>query len=98
MLAERLLPLYDLVVDLFGSNGIRPPHRAAVIPREAVAEQPGDVLVAGAQGESLPNTYALFGSVTSGMSVVDTINQQGSTSGVPPDVTQRMLSVTISDS
>jgi cyclophilin family peptidyl-prolyl cis-trans isomerase len=55
-------------------------------------------VVAGAQGESLPNTYALFGSVTSGMNVVDTINQQGSTSGVPPDVTQRMLSVTIHES
>jgi peptidyl-prolyl cis-trans isomerase B (cyclophilin B) len=55
-------------------------------------------IVAGPQGESLPNTYALFGSVTSGMNVVDTINQQGSTAGVPPDVTQRMLSVTIHES
>jgi cyclophilin family peptidyl-prolyl cis-trans isomerase len=53
-------------------------------------------IVAGPQGESLPNTYALFGQVTSGMSVVDTINQQGSAQGVPPDVTQRILSVTIS--
>ena len=52
-------------------------------------------VVAGPQGESLPNTYALFGSVTSGMSVVDTINQQGSAQGVPPDVTQRIISVTI---
>jgi len=55
-------------------------------------------IVAGPQGESLPNTYALFGSVTSGMNVVDTINQQGSTAGVPPDVTQRILSVTIHES
>jgi len=55
-------------------------------------------VVAGPQGESLPNTYALFGSVTSGMKVVDTINQQGSAAGVPPDVTQRMLSVTIHES
>jgi peptidyl-prolyl cis-trans isomerase B (cyclophilin B) len=55
-------------------------------------------VVAGPQGESLPNSYALFGSVTSGMNVVDTINQQGSTAGVPPDVTQRMLSVTIHES
>jgi cyclophilin family peptidyl-prolyl cis-trans isomerase len=55
-------------------------------------------IVAGSQGESLPNTYALFGSVTSGMNVVDTINQQGSTAGVPPDVTQRILSVTIHES
>jgi hypothetical protein len=30
--------------------------------------------------------------------VVDTINQQGSTAGVPPDVTQRILSVTIHES
>jgi hypothetical protein len=33
--------------------------------------------------------------VTSGMNVVDTINQQGSAQGVPPDVTQRIISVTI---
>jgi peptidyl-prolyl cis-trans isomerase B (cyclophilin B) len=55
-------------------------------------------IVAGPQGESLPNTYALFGSVTSGMNVVDSINQQGSAAGVPPDVTQRILSVTIHQS
>jgi cyclophilin family peptidyl-prolyl cis-trans isomerase len=55
-------------------------------------------VVAGPQGESLPNSYALFGSVTSGMNVVDTINQQGSAQGVPPDVTQRILSVTIHES
>jgi cyclophilin family peptidyl-prolyl cis-trans isomerase len=55
-------------------------------------------IVSGPQGESLPNSYALFGSVTSGMNVVDAINQQGSAAGVPPDVTQRMLSVTIHES
>jgi peptidyl-prolyl cis-trans isomerase B (cyclophilin B) len=55
-------------------------------------------IVTGPEGESLPNTYALFGQVTSGMNVVDTINQQGSAAGVPPDVTQRMLSVTIHES
>jgi peptidyl-prolyl cis-trans isomerase B (cyclophilin B) len=55
-------------------------------------------VVAGPEGESLPNSYALFGSVTSGMNVVDTINKQGSAAGVPPDVTQRMLSVTIHES
>jgi cyclophilin family peptidyl-prolyl cis-trans isomerase len=55
-------------------------------------------IVAGPQGESLPNTYALFGQVTSRMNVVDTINQQGSAQGVPPDVTQRILSITISSS
>ena len=52
-------------------------------------------VVAGPEGESLPNTYTLFGSVSSGMNVVDTINQQGSAQGVPPDVTQRIISVTI---
>jgi cyclophilin family peptidyl-prolyl cis-trans isomerase len=55
-------------------------------------------IVAGAQGESLGSTYPLFGLVTSGMNVVQTINQQGSTSGVPPDVTQRIISVTIHES
>ncbi len=52
-------------------------------------------IVSGPQGESLPNTYSLFGQVTSGMNVVDTINKQGSASGMPPDVTQRILTVTI---
>jgi cyclophilin family peptidyl-prolyl cis-trans isomerase len=55
-------------------------------------------IVAGAQGESLPNSYSLFGHVTSGMSVVEKINAQGSSSGVPPAVTHRMLKVTISSS
>jgi cyclophilin family peptidyl-prolyl cis-trans isomerase len=59
-------------------------------------------IVAGSEGESLGNTYSLFGQVTSGMNVVDTINQQGNSSpssnGVPPDVTQRIISITISSS
>ena len=55
-------------------------------------------IVAGAAGESLPNTYSLFGHVTSGMAVVKKINAQGSASGVPPDVTHRMLKVTITSS
>ena len=55
-------------------------------------------VVAGAQGESLPNQYSLFGQVTSGMSVVEAINKDGSSSGVPPRVTQRMLSITIQTS
>ena len=55
-------------------------------------------IVAGTQGESLTNSYSLFGHVTSGMSVVEKINAQGSASGVPPDVTHRMLKVTITSS
>lgn len=55
-------------------------------------------VVAGPQGESLPNTYSLFGHVTAGMSTVQKINSEGSTSGVPPDVTQRVLAVTIHQS
>jgi len=52
-------------------------------------------IVAGAQGESLPPQYALFGQVTSGMSVVQSINADGSQAGIPPTVTHRMLSVTV---
>jgi cyclophilin family peptidyl-prolyl cis-trans isomerase len=55
-------------------------------------------IVTGSSGETLPNDYVLFGQVTSGMSVVQKINDDGSTSGVPPKVTHRMLSVTISES
>jgi cyclophilin family peptidyl-prolyl cis-trans isomerase len=55
-------------------------------------------IVAGAQGESLPASYSLFGHVTSGLSVVEKINAQGSASGVPPAVTHRMLKVTIASS
>ena len=35
-------------------------------------------IVAGSQGETLPPQYALFGQVTSGMSVVQAINADGS--------------------
>ena len=55
-------------------------------------------IVAGSQGESLPGSYPFFGLVTSGLDVVHTINQQGSASGTPPTVTQRILSVTIHES
>jgi cyclophilin family peptidyl-prolyl cis-trans isomerase len=53
-------------------------------------------IVSGPQGESLPDSYTLFGHVLSGMNVVDKINAEGSSAGVPPDVTQRILSVTVS--
>jgi cyclophilin family peptidyl-prolyl cis-trans isomerase len=53
-------------------------------------------IVTGPTGESLPNTYALFGRVVSGLNVVNAINAQGSAQGVPPNVTQRIISITIS--
>ncbi len=55
-------------------------------------------IVAGPEGEGLANSYSLFGQVATGMDVVDKINSQGSTAGVPPDVTQRIISVTIHES
>ena len=57
-------------------------------------------IVAGSSGETLSPTYSLFGQVTAGMDVVNTINSEGNSanSGVPPKVTQRILSVTISES
>ncbi len=52
-------------------------------------------IVDGSSGESLPPQYTLFGHVTSGMSVVNKIVADGSSSGVPPTVTHRILSITI---
>lgn len=53
-------------------------------------------IVDGDEGESLPPDYVLFGQVTSGTSIVDKIVADGSQAGVPPTVTHRMLSITIS--
>jgi len=59
-------------------------------------------IVAPGGASKLRPTYSLFGKVTSGMSVVDKINSEGNPSsaanGVPPDVIQRMLTVTIHES
>ncbi len=60
-------------------------------------------IVTGPSGEALGNTYSLFGQVISGQSVVAKINNEGNTGpasdpGVPPVVTNRMLSVTITQS
>ena len=57
-------------------------------------------IVAGSEGETLPPDYSLFGQVTSGQSVVQAINADGNTSdnGTPPNVTHRMVSVTITES
>jgi len=56
-------------------------------------------IVTGTSGESLPNTYALFGQVISGSAAVMTINRAGnasaSSNGMPPLVTHRILSITI---
>jgi cyclophilin family peptidyl-prolyl cis-trans isomerase len=58
-------------------------------------------IVAGPEGEDLSPSYSLFGTVTSGMSVVDAINAGGSTasnSQGTPVTLHRMTSVTISES
>jgi len=55
-------------------------------------------ITVGKQYETLPPDYVLFGHVSSGMSVVKAINKDGSATGVPPKVTQRILSVTIHES
>jgi cyclophilin family peptidyl-prolyl cis-trans isomerase len=59
-------------------------------------------IVTGTSGETLPNSYALFGQVVSGFNVIQTINNEGNSNsnanGSPPQVTHRMLSVSISDS
>ncbi len=55
-------------------------------------------IVTGSQGEQLPPDYVLFGQVTSGTAVVAKIDKDGSSSGVPPTVTHRMLSVTVKPS
>jgi cyclophilin family peptidyl-prolyl cis-trans isomerase len=54
-------------------------------------------IVAGSQGEALQPNYSLFGTVTSGMDVVDKINAAGSSSGTPNPL-HRMVSVTITES
>jgi len=59
-------------------------------------------IVTGSEGATLAPSYSLFGQVTSGLSVVQKINNDGnanpSSNGVPPKVIHRILSVTISSS
>lgn len=59
-------------------------------------------IVTGPNGESLPRNYSRFGQVTSGQSVVQTIDESGNSDpasgGVPPLVIHRILSVTIHES
>jgi len=58
-------------------------------------------VVTGPQGESLPPQYTWFGTVTKGMDVVKKIEGDGnadlSSNGVPPKVTHKMISVTITE-
>ncbi len=54
-------------------------------------------VVAGSEGETLAPSYTLFGTVTSGLDVVEKINAAGSTSGKPTTL-HRMVSVTIAES
>ena len=51
-------------------------------------------IVVGASGTQLPNSYSIFGQVTSGMSVVNQIAADGAASGTPTKV-HKMISVTI---
>jgi cyclophilin family peptidyl-prolyl cis-trans isomerase len=53
------------------------------------------VIATGGAAELGSGNYPLFGAVTSGQSVVDKINAEGSAAGIPPDVTERILSITI---
>lgn len=59
-------------------------------------------IVTGASGESLPQNYSRFGQVTTGTSVVKSINDSGNSDpasgGVPPLVIHRILSITIHES
>jgi peptidyl-prolyl cis-trans isomerase B (cyclophilin B) len=48
-----------------------------------------------AKNETIQGTYAVFGHVTSGLSVLERINANGSAAGIPPDLTHRVLSITI---
>ncbi len=56
-------------------------------------------IVTGASGQSLPDSYARFGQVTTGQDTLVKLNAAGnadpSSNGVPPLVTHRILSVTI---
>ena len=58
-------------------------------------------VVTGPQGESLPPQYTWFGTVTSGLDVVKAIEEDGNSDpaagGVPPKVTHKIISVTITE-
>ena len=54
-------------------------------------------IVTGVNGEGLPPSYTLFGQVGTGMDTVNTISGYGTPQGTPPNVIERMLSVTIAE-
>jgi cyclophilin family peptidyl-prolyl cis-trans isomerase len=99
--ATYTLPAENLPTASAGSNTY-PVGTVAMATSQAGVSGSQFFIVAGTQTQSLStaNSYPLFGLISSGLNVVQTINQQGSTSadGVPPAVTQRILSVTIHES
>ena len=54
-------------------------------------------IVTGEAGVGLPPNYSLFGTVTDGMDVVETIEADGSTGEGPPETVHTIESVTISE-
>jgi len=58
-------------------------------------------IVTGSEANSIGSSYSLFGQVISGINVVKTIQNEGNANtnanGIPPAVTNRMLSVTITE-
>jgi len=54
-------------------------------------------IVTGVIGEGLPPQYTLFGQVKTGLDTVNTISGYGTPQGTPPNVIERMLSVTIAE-
>jgi cyclophilin family peptidyl-prolyl cis-trans isomerase len=54
-------------------------------------------IVSGPSGKALPGQYSLFGQVDQGTKVIDILNQAGNANGVPPTITHRILSVTITE-
>ena len=54
-------------------------------------------IVSGPSGEALPGQYSLFGQVDEGTNVIKILNAAGNANGVPPTITHRILSVTITE-
>jgi cyclophilin family peptidyl-prolyl cis-trans isomerase len=88
-LPKKATPQYPLGAVVMANHGVPNTNGSQIF------------IVAGPEGESLPASYSLFGQVTSGMSVVDTINAGGSAStsqtGTPVTL-HRIQSVTITES